>query len=159
MCNQNNELSYDEYLELYADTVTRLCLVHLGNYEDAQDCFQNVFFALFKQLKKEHPKNVKAWLLAVTVNECKKCLRFRIGHRTVNLNELTLPSFDKRESEMLELIMSLSPKYRDVIYLYYYEQYSIKEISSMLKVPVNTVKSHLLRGREQLRRFILDENE
>lgn len=154
MCIIEEKLSYEEYLELYSDTVTRLCLVHTGNYADAQDCFQNVFFALFKQLKKEHPRNVKAWLLTVTINECKKCLRFRLSNRTVKLDEMALETFDKRENEMLELIMGLSPKYRDAVYLYYYEQYSVKEIASLMQVPHNTVKSYLSRGREQLRRFL-----
>ena len=45
------ESEYRQLVEEYSDMVTRLCVVHTGNFSDAEDCYQNVFFKLFKQKK------------------------------------------------------------------------------------------------------------
>lgn len=58
--------------------VTRLCVVHTGNFSDAEDCYQNVFFKLFKQMKKGSLPNPKAWLIRVALNECRSVLRYRL---------------------------------------------------------------------------------
>ena len=54
------ESEYRQLVEEYSDMVTRLCVVHTGNFSDAEDCYQNVFFKLFKQMKKGTPPNPKA---------------------------------------------------------------------------------------------------
>lgn len=56
------ESEYRQLVEEYSDMVTRLCVVHTGNFSDAEDCYQNVFFKLFKQMKKGSLPNPKAWL-------------------------------------------------------------------------------------------------
>ncbi len=149
-------IKYREYVDEFSDMITRLCLIHTGNYADAADCYQNVFFKLFKEMKLGGPANVKAWLITVTLNECRSVLRYRLRKNTVNLNELIIPFHDKSDIELTELIFKLPPKQRDVIYLYYYEEYKIKEISQMTGMKENTVKSHLKRGREQLKEFLTD---
>lgn len=149
-------MSYEDYLELYSNMVTRLCLVHTGNFHDAQDCYQNVFFALYKQLKKEKPKNVKSWLITVSINECRRCIRFRLKNSSVQLDELILPTFNDNESETIRLIMELSPKHRDAVYLHYYEGYSVSEIARLMETREGTVKSYLKRGRDKLKKLLLD---
>lgn len=141
-------------MEEFSDTVTRLCIVHTGNYADAEDCYQNVFFKLFKALDKGEIPNPKAWIIKVTLNECRSVLRYRLRKNTVDLNEVTAAAEDSREHEMLDLVFRLPPKYRDVIYLHYYEELSVEEISEATKTNVNTVKSQLKRGREKLRAFM-----
>jgi len=148
------EMQYRHLVEEFSDTVTRLCIVHTGNYADAEDCYQNVFFKLFKALKKGELPNPKAWIIKVTLNECRSVLRYRLRKNTVDLNEVTAAAEDSREHEMLDLVFRLSPKYRDVIYLHYYEELSVEEIAEATKTNVNTVKSQLKRGREKLREFI-----
>lgn len=152
----NLNAQYRAAIDEYADMVTRLCLVHTGNYADAEDCWQNVFFKLFKALKQGEVPNMKAWLIRVTLNECRSVLRYRLRRNTVSLDELTVPFTDKHDVELIELIFGLPPKQRDVIYLYYYEEYSVKEISVMTKTKENTVKSHLKRGREALKDHLSD---
>ena len=61
--------------------VTRLCVVHTGNFSDAEDCYQNVFFKLFKQMKKGSLPNPKAWLIRVALNECRSVLRYRLEEK------------------------------------------------------------------------------
>ncbi len=147
---------YLQYIEEYADMVTRLCIVHTGNYSDGEDCFQNTFFKLFKELKKGGPPNVKAWLIMVALNECRSVLRYRLRKNTVNLNELVIPFEDKNDVELAQLVFSLPPRQRDAVYLYYYEEYSVKEIAQITGMKENTVKSHLKRGRERLKKFLTE---
>ena len=78
--------------------VTRLCVVHTGNFSDAEDCYQNVFFKLFKQMKKGSLPNPKAWLIRVALNECRSVLRYRLRKNTVDLNSIT--SFSKDGSDI-----------------------------------------------------------
>lgn len=148
------EMQYRRLVDEFSDTVTRLCIVHTGNYADAEDCYQNVFFKLFKALDKGEIPNPKAWIIKVTLNECRSVLRYRLRKNTVDLNEVTASAEDSREHEMLDLVFRLPPKYRDVIYLHYYEELSVEEISEATKTNVNTVKSQLKRGREKLRAFM-----
>lgn len=145
---------YGRLVEEYADMVTRLCVIHTGNYADAEDCWQNVFFKLFKALGKSDIPNVKAWLIKVTLNECRSVLRYRLGKSSVNFDEVTAAAEDSREFEMLDLVFRLPPKYRDVIYLYYYEELSVEEISKATGTNINTLKSRLKRGREKLKEFL-----
>lgn len=78
------ESEYRQLVEEYSDMVTRLCVVHTGNFSDAEDCYQNVFFKLFKQMKKGTPPNPKAWLIRVALNECRSVLRYRLRKNTVD---------------------------------------------------------------------------
>lgn len=151
---RNVEQTYRELVEEFSDTVTQLCIVHTGNMCDAEDCYQNVFFKLYRELKKNSIPNPKAWILRVTVNECKSMLRYRLRRNTVNLEEVTAVAEDKHEFELLDAVYRLAPKYRDVIFLYYYQGLSIEEISDTTGIKINTVKSQLKRAREQLKDFL-----
>lgn len=155
--NTDVEELYASLVEEHSDTVTRLCLIHTGNYADAEDCYQNVFFKLYKQLKKESIPNPKAWIIKVTLNECKSILRYRLRSNTVELEKITRYTTDSREHEMLDIIFRLSPKYRDVIFLFYYEELTLEEIALATKSNLNTVKSRLKRGRDKLRDYLSDE--
>ncbi|MGN0623358.1 MAG: RNA polymerase sigma factor, partial [Oscillospiraceae bacterium] len=79
-----------------------------------------------------------------------------LRRNTVNIDELIIPFEDKKDIELTQLVFSLPPKQRDVIYLYYYEQYKVGEIAELTGMKENTVKSHLKRGREQLKKYLLE---
>ena len=130
---------YEALLEEYSDTVTRLCIMHTGNMSDAEDCYQNVFFKLYKQLKKGSIPNPKAWLLRVTVNECRSLWRYRLRRNTLSLEDISEVPAKAEDSELWQLVCGLPPKYRDVIYLYYYEELTLKEIAAVLDVSESRV--------------------
>ena len=142
---------YEALLEEYSDTVTRLCIMHTGNMSDAEDCYQNVFFKLYKQLKKGSIPNPKAWLLRVTVNECRSLWRYRLRRNTLSLDDISELPAKAEDSELWQLVCGLPPKYRDVIYLYYYEELTAEEIAEITKSKPATVRSQLKRGREKLK--------
>lgn len=141
-------------VEQYADTVRRLCMIHLKNYADTEDIFQTVFlkYAL-STAAFESQEHERAWLIRVTINACKDLLKSFFRSRTVSIEEIleqpAAPSEEHRE--VLEAVLSLPVKYREVIYLHYYEGYTAPEIGRILKKNVNTVYSLMKRAREMLR--------
>ena len=152
-------------IQRYGDTVRRLCLIRLKNESDTEDIFQNVFlkYALsdVRFTSREHEK---AWLIRVTLNACKDLLKSFFRTRTVPLEELLeQPAPMQPEyAQVLEAVLGLPQRYRDVIYLHYYEGYTAPEIGELLGKGANTVYTWLARGRQLLREKLggdWDENE
>ena len=141
-------------IDRYADTVRRLCMLHLKNYADTEDIFQTVFlrYALHDQpfADEEHEK---AWLIRVTLNACKDLMKSVFRRRTVPLDEaLPLPAqVPPDHQEVLEAVLSLPRKYREVVYLHYYEGYTAPEIAKLLKRNTNTIYTWLNRAKGMLR--------
>ena len=141
-------------IDRYADTVRRLCMLHLKNYADTEDIFQTVFlkYALHTApfADGEHEK---AWLIRVTLNACKDLLKSVFRSRTVALEAAAnLPApVPQEHQEVLEAVLALPKKYRDVVYLHYYEGYSAPEIAGLLHRNVNTIYTWLGRAKALLR--------
>lgn len=149
-----SEQEMAEAIQRYGDTVRRLCMVHLKNYADTEDIFQTVFlkYAL-TSVSFDSDEHEKAWLIRVTLNACKDLLKSIFRSRTVSLEELVEQpaqlSADHRE--VLEAVLSLPARYRDVVYLHYYEEYTAPEIARILGKNVNTVYTRLTRAKGLLR--------
>ena len=149
-----SEQEVNEAIERYADTVQRLCMIHLKNYADTEDIFQTVFlkYAL-SSVSFENEEHEKAWFIRVTINACKDLLKSFFRSRTVSLDEIAeqsseMPTDDR---EVLEAVLSLPPKYKDVVYLHYYEGYTAPQISRILGKNVNTIYTLINRSRQLLR--------
>ncbi len=141
-------------LDLYADMVRRICFLHLKNYQDTEDVFQEVFLKyLLYSGDFESVAHERAWFARVTINACTDLRRRLLRHPTVPLDLIAqTPSVSTSEnSQVLEAVLSLPTKYKDVVYLHYYEGYSLKEIAKMLGKKENTVYSLLSRARERLK--------
>ena len=140
--------------EEYADMVRRVCFYHLKNREDTEDVFQNVFLKYMlcdKPFKdREHEK---AWLLRVAINACKDYVKSFFRRNAIPLETLREMEAGGMEEhrEVLEAVLALPGKYKDVIYLHYYEGYSAFEIGRILGKKENTVYSLLSRGRGMLK--------
>ena len=139
-------------VEIYGDMVRRLCVLHLKNRQDTEDVFQTVFLKYLLHdapfASKEHEK---AWLVRVTVNACRDVLRSFFRKSSVPLELAEELSAEEEDREMLRAVLELPPKYKDAVYLYYYEGYSAAEIGKILQKKENTVYTWLARGREILR--------
>ena len=85
------------------------------------------------------------------MNECRSLLRYHLRRKTLSLDELITASVDPTDRDLWAVVMDLPPRYRDVIYLFYYEQLSIDGICEATGSNPNTVKSQLKRGREKLK--------
>ena len=141
-------------VELYADMVRRICLLHLKNHADTEDVLQEVFLKyILHSVAFESEEHEKAWFIRVTINACKDLLKSFFRTRTVPLEEVLeqpelLPP-DHRE--VLEAVISLPAKYRQVVYLHYYEDYTAPQISRILDKNVNTIYTLLTRSKQLLR--------
>ncbi|MDE7228939.1 MAG: sigma-70 family RNA polymerase sigma factor [Oscillospiraceae bacterium] len=149
-----SEQEVNRAIERYSDTVQRLCVVYLKNHADTEDVFQNVFFKYYLSSKIfESDEHEKAWIIRVTINACKDHLKSFFRSRTIPLDEIAeLASEAAPEySDVLEAVLSLPEKYRDVVYLHYYEDYTAPQISRILHKNVNTIYTLLTRSKELLR--------
>ena len=142
-------------MEHHADTVRRLCMIHLKNQADTEDIFQSVFMkyilstTAFQSLEHE-----RAWFIRVTLNACRDLLKSFFRSRTVPLDELEqmMPAaLSPEHREVWQAVLALPEAYRDAVYLHYYEGYTAPEIGRLLGKNVNTVYTLLNRSRSMLR--------
>ncbi len=141
-------------IEAYSDTVRRICMLHLKSYSDTEDIFQTVFLKyLTYRGDFQSDEHEKAWFIRVTVNACKDYLKSFFRSRTISLEELKDVSSEVTESrgEVLSAVLSLPQKYKDVVYLHYYEGYTAVEIGRILKKNENTVYTLLSRAKKILK--------
>lgn len=149
-----NEEEVNAAIEKYSDTVRRLCMVHLKNYADTEDIFQNVFLKyVLSSVTFENDEHERAWFIRVTINACKDLLKSFFRTRTVPIDEIIQSAADipPDNKEVLEAVLSLPPKYKNSIYLHYYEGYTAPEISRIISKNVNTVYTYLNRGKQLLK--------
>lgn len=149
-----SEQEVNRAIEQYADTVRRLCMIHLKNYHDTEDIFQNVFLKyVLSSVIFENEEHERAWLIRVTINACRDFFKDFFRSHTVPMEELLGQAIEwtPDNNEVLEAVLSLPAKYRDVVYLYYYEGYSAVEIARILKKNQNTVYTLLTRSKKLLR--------
>lgn len=149
-----SEEEVNRAVELYSDTVRRICMIHLKNYADTEDIFQNVFLKyVLSSASFENREHEKAWFIRVTINACKDLLKSFFRSKTVPLDEIMeLPAeIDSDDKEVLEAVLSLPKKYKDAVYLHYYEGYTAPQISRILGKNINTVYTLLTRSKQILR--------
>lgn len=104
----------------------------------------------------ENDEHEKAWLIRVTINACKDLLKSFFRSKTVSLEEvLEQPAAPNQEyHDVMKAVLSLPKKYRDAIYLYYYEGYSAAQTGKILHKNQNTVYTLLNRAKKQLRQTL-----
>ena len=150
-----NETEANRAMDLYADMVRRICFVHMKNHADVEDVFQEVFLKYILYDKQFYSDaHEKAWLIRVAVNACKDMLKSFFRRKTdfiEDAGQAYVYNFDQGEREVLDAVFRLPDKYRDVIYLFYYEGYSAVEIAGILKKKVNTVYTWLDRAKKMLK--------
>lgn len=149
-----SEQDTNEAIVLYSNMIRRICFYHLKSNADTEDVFQNVFL---KYLLYDKPfadaEHEKAWFIRVTINACKDHLKLLSRRRTESLETLTEKAahMDPEHKEVLDAVLGLPAKYKDAIYLHYYEGYSALEIAAIMQTKENTVYSLLSRGRSMLK--------
>ena len=157
-----SEQEVNRAIERYADTVRRLCVVHLKNEADAEDIFQNVFLKYALSTGDfESEEHERAWMIRVTINACKVLLKNFFRSRTVSIDEVVEQAADLHQEhrEVLEAVLSLPEKYRDVVYLHYYEGYTAPEIGNILQKKPNTIYTLLTRSKDLLRKKLGGEED
>lgn len=138
----------------YTDTVYRVAVHNTRCKNDAEDVTQEVFVKLLESSKKfKDGEHLKAWLIRVTINECRTLMR-KYSRETEQSAEIADCAVYDGDS-VLEAVKALPENYRNAIYLHYYEGYTAKEIGKILDAKENTVLSWLSRGRAALRKEMI----
>ncbi len=148
----------EKVLQLYGNSILRLVYSYFYNMSDAEDILQETLIRymqaeiIFSDQIKE-----KAWLLKVAANLSKNRLRYNRNHATDELEE-TLKMENREDlSFVKDSVQMLSKRQREVVHLFYYEEYSTKEISMILGRKESTVRSDLYRGRQKLKEILKGE--
>lgn len=169
------QLKIDEY----GNMLFKLSYLRLQNAQDAEDVVQEVFYQYLKHPQAfESPEHEKAWMIKVALNACRKLWRSAKRHPRESLSQDTLEEGERQEGlkgempdscpeealvrreerrRILEAVMSLPAKYRDVVHLFYYEDISVREISRITGRGESTVTSQLTRGRGLLKKMLKEE--
>ena len=139
--------------ERHVSMVYRVCYSYLGVAADAEDAVQEVFIKLLdKQPQFVDDEHERRWLIRVAANHCKDMLR-RSSRKNVPLEKVLEPAARKEGFDStLDVVLKMDPKYKDVVYLYYYEGYTTDEVAEIVGRPPSTVRSHLSEARAILRK-------
>ena len=142
-----------QLVEMYASMIYRIAYTRMQNVADAEDITQEVLLKYLKTGKTfRDEEHRKMWLIRVTVNTIKSSLTSAWRRHTVALDDVTEPSYETADLPVLqEKVEKLPERYRLPMFLYYYEELSVKEIAHVTKSTEGTVKSLLSRGRKMLR--------
>ncbi|MCX7774306.1 MAG: sigma-70 family RNA polymerase sigma factor [Clostridia bacterium] len=147
-------------VDKYSDMIYRICLMYLKNKADVEDVFQEVFLKFMLQKEPfESEEHEKAWLCRVAFNKCKDLCKSFWRSRVSSIEEMEIPDETPDERELLRTVSALPDKYKQVIYLYYYEGYAVPQISSLIKKNENTVYTLLRRAKTLLKDRLEEESE
>lgn len=148
------KIEYEQVIDKYSDMVYRITMTITGNMEDAKDAFQETFLRLVRNQEKiRDEEHLKAWLIRVASNCAKTIVTNPWNKRTQGLEENDEQvTYMEEEDALLTEVKNLSPNYALSLYLFYYEEYSIKEIAEIMNKNENTVKTLLSRGRNELKK-------
>lgn len=156
----DNNKGYIHYLiETYSDMLIRISYSYMKNLSDAEDITQEVFIKLLE--KRPNFKNgthEKSWLIRVAINLSKDKLKSSYFKNTTSLEDDFVDT-TQEDTDVIQAVLSLPVKYRSIVFLYYYENYSISEISNILNIKESTIGSQLSRGRKLLKSILKEDFE
>lgn len=144
------------FVRRYSGMILRLCFTYSLGRADAQDICQNVFLKLLQSDRRfDSEGETRAFIIRITINECKDVLKSGWRRRSVPLDELIereVPFLPEENTGVLAAVQRLPVKYREAVYLYYYEGYNAEEVAAMVGAKPAAVRQRLARAREKLRK-------
>ena len=145
----------------YYQLIYRVAFSQVKNHADAEDITQEVFLKIIRHdMRYQSMEHERAWIVRVTVNLCRDLLKSKWHRTSVSMEDVSeaqrgsCENFTEIQDDMMWAVLQRPEKYRNCLYLFYYEDYSIKEIAQSLEMPENTVKTNLKRGRQALKEFL-----
>lgn len=178
--DQGDQKAYAELMGRYRDSIYFMLLKMINNKDDADDLTIEAFGKAFNRLKQYTPNYAfSTWLFKIASNNCidwirkqkKKTLSIDNPIGTDDGDEMTIEirsegpdpvdvvMRDQKSAVMRELVEKLKPRYRTLIELRYYQEYSYEEIAEELDLPLGTVKAQLFRAREFLMNMLNNSKE
>lgn len=154
------EKCFDTAMKKYGDMIYRIAMNQMKNENDAEDVFQEVFIKWLQYHDKfQNDEHEKAWLIRVTINQCKSILKSSWYSKTGEIGEelentLSYTDTVEEEGTLDEALNKLPEKYRIVIHLFYYEELSVLQISQALNEKESTIRTQLTRARRKLKQVL-----
>ncbi len=154
------EYELEQMMNQYGDYIARTCYIYLKDWALAEDAVQEVFIKAYKHMSEfRKESSEKTWLTSIAINICKNYVRTS-WFRKVQIGIEKIEAYNTLEdellnqinqSELLKQVMDLPIKYREVILLYYYQDFKINEIAEILGISESSIKMRLNRGRKKLK--------
>ena len=145
----------EEIFRTYGNMLYRIAFVMMKNVFDAEDVVQDTLIKYMEQREREKSfeteEHRKAWLIRVDSNLCKNRLRFYKNHPKISVEQLSRYYEKEEDTLLMDSLLLLPFKYREVLLLHYVEGYQGREIAGMLGLSESAVRKRLERGREKLR--------
>jgi len=163
MTIRGNPEAFATLVERYDRAVYHLAYRTLHDVEDARDATQEAFFKAFRSLRTFRPEaKFSTWIFAIAYHACCDRLNRRKRYSSEELPDRAdaAPGPEQQaialdEAQRLRnAIDALPEKYRTVVTLYHLQGQQYDEIAKVLELPMGTVKTHLFRAKEQLRRLL-----
>lgn len=134
-------------------TIYRVCYTFMKNPQDAEDCAEDTFVRLLTHdAQFENERHERSWLTTTAMNICKDKLKHWWHHRLTLIDEEMEQAVSPDENrEVIDAVMALPVKYKEVVWLHYYEGYQTDEIAVMLNRPPSTVRNQLRDARAKLK--------
>ncbi|GAE27725.1 RNA polymerase sigma-70 factor [Halalkalibacter wakoensis JCM 9140] len=159
-------------MDEHSDEILHLVFTYVNNQTTAEDLTQEIFIKCYEKLHQfNEQSSIKTWLFRIAINHCKDYLK-SWHYRKISLHEKiwdSLPSNTKQvdeeliakteEERLAHAVIALPVKYREVIYLHYYQELSLVEISKVTAVNLNTIKTRMKRAKELVKDQIIEEVE
>ena len=154
---------FREFYDRQVKRVYRLAMVMMGNISDAEEVTQTVFLKAWEKKPDFRDADHEiAWILTTTRNQCKDIHKSFYRRKRADLENAPEPQVTletQMDSEIWEALQSLAEKYRMVLYLYYYEGYSVRELSVILRRRESTLQTQLATGRKQMKSLLESKGE
>lgn len=154
---------FREFYDRQVKRVYRLAMVMMGNISDAEDVTQTVFLKAWEKKPDFRDADHEiARILTTTRNQCKDIHKSFYRRKRADLENAPEPQVTletQMDSEIWEALQSLAEKYRMVLYLYYYEGYSVRELSVILRRRESTLQTQLATGRKQMKSLLESKGE
>lgn len=154
-----NEITEELYRK-YATNIQRVCYLYLGDVTASEDAMQETFLKAYEKYNSFQKKSdIKTWLTRIAINTCKDMLRKDkkkiAGMELAETQHVSDSSVEDRINKILitEAIQNLAPELKEVVILFYYQEFSTKIISSILFIPRTTVEYRLKKARKELKKY------
>lgn len=155
--------AFEHILSFFEKAIYNYCLRILKNSQNAKDVTQDTFIKVYTHRKSIDPeKNIKTWIFTIATNTAYDFIRSKKRKNETSLDDdnETISSFEAyypKEglvSDVDKALEQINPEYKKVLLLYYQQGFDYKEIAEILEMPINTIKTHISRGKEQLKEVL-----
>ncbi len=154
MSKRDLENEFEAKYNEYGNMLYKIAFLYLGNVSDTEDVLQDVFTKyLCGKYKFKNSEHEKAWFIRVTQNKCLDYLK-KSGRKNECIEDVSATATYKNndmEQDVISKVIALPEKYKSAIILFYYNDYTVEEISKTLKISKSAVKKRLQRGRDILK--------